>query len=57
MEIWRVVKRLALLHTHVWPKAWLASAEREAMIAVTMGPLKQIRLLQVFRKLPAGAKP
>lgn len=53
MEIWRISKRLAILHTHIWPRAWLdkiALSEREAMIAVTMGPLKQIRCLQVFRK-------
>lgn len=55
MEIWRVCRRLAILHTHVWPRAWLEKASpepvvREAMVAVTMGPLKQIRCLQVFRK-------
>ena len=50
MEIWRVCKRLAILHTHIWPRAWLKGALREGMIAVTMGPMKQIRCLQVFRK-------
>lgn len=50
MEIWRTVKRLAILHVGIWPRAWLAGAEREAMIAVTMGPMKQIRCLQVHRK-------
>ena len=49
-EIWRTVRRLAILHTFVWPIAWLVGAEREAVIAVTMGPMKQIRALQVFRK-------
>jgi len=52
MEIWRTVQRLAILHTFIWPRSWLVSAEREAMIAVTMGPMKQIRCLQVFRKIP-----
>ena len=50
MEIWRCCKRLAILHTYIFPRAWLKDAKREAMIAVTMGPLKQIRCLQVFRK-------
>ena len=50
LEIWRCCSRLAILHTHIWPRAWLVGAEREAMIAVTMGPMKQIRCLQVFRK-------
>ncbi len=49
-EIWRVCKRLAILHTHIWPWAWLVGGSREAMIAVTMGPMKQIRCLQVFNK-------
>lgn len=49
-EIWRCCKRLAILHTHIWPRAWLKDAEREAMVAVTMGPLKQIRCLQIFSK-------
>ncbi len=53
IEIWRVCQRLAILHTHVWPRAWLKGAVREAMIAVTMGPMKQIRILQVFRKEPS----
>jgi len=50
IEIWRCCKRLAILHTYIFPRAWLKDAKREAMIAVTMGPLKQIRCLQVFRK-------
>lgn len=52
-EIWRVCKRLAILHTFIWPRAWLVNAEREAMIAITMGPMKQIRCLQVFHKVQA----
>jgi len=50
MEIWRCVKRIAILHTFIFPRAWLKQAEREGMIAITMGPLKQIRCLQVFKK-------
>lgn len=50
MEIWRTVKRLAILHTYIWPRGWLKDAKRVAMIAVTMGPMKQIRCLQVFAK-------
>ena len=53
MEIWRTCRRLAILHTFIWPKSWLqrvAPATREAMVAITMGPMKQIRCLQVFRK-------
>jgi hypothetical protein len=49
-EIWRCCQRLAILHTHVYPTSWFARAKREAMVAVTMGPLKQVRCLQVFRK-------
>ena len=49
-EIWRTCGRLAILHTHIWPKAWLQNAVRLAMVAVTMGPLKQIRCLQIFNK-------
>ena len=49
-EIWRTCQRLAILHTYIWPRAWLKDSIREAMIAVTMGPMKQIRCLQVFRK-------
>lgn len=50
VEIWRCCLRLAILHTYIWPRAWLSGADREAMIAITMGPMKQIRCLQVFRK-------
>ncbi|KKN62607.1 hypothetical protein LCGC14_0510180 [marine sediment metagenome] len=49
-EIWRVCQRMAILHTHIWPRAWLKGAIREGMVAITMGPMKQIRCLQVFRK-------
>jgi len=49
-EIWRTCRRLAILHTHIWPRAWLVGAERQAMVAITMGPMKQIRCLQVFGK-------
>ena len=50
-EIWRCCRRLAILHTYIFPHAWLKNAQREAMIAITMGPLKQIRCLQVFEKI------
>ena len=56
-EIWRVVRRLAILHTHIWPRAWLTGATREGMVAITMGPLKSIRCLQVFVKAVNAAKP
>lgn len=49
-EIWRTCKRIAILHTFIWPRAWLRGAHREAMIAVTMGPMKQIRCLQIHKK-------
>ncbi len=49
-EIWRCCQRLAILHTYIWPRAWLIGAVREGMVAVTMGPMKQIRCLQVHRK-------
>ena len=54
MEIWRTCKRIAILHTYIWPRAWLKNAERESMIAITFGPMKQIRCLQVFRKKEAS---
>lgn len=50
IEIWRTVNRLAILHTHIFPRAWLKGAIREGMVAITMGPMKQIRCLQVFKK-------
>ncbi len=49
-EIWRICRRLVILHTHIYPTSWFKDAKREGMIAVTMGPLKQIRCLQVFIK-------
>jgi len=50
-EIWRTVERLAILHPNIYPTSWFENAKREGMIAVTMGPLKQIRCLQVFKKV------
>ena len=49
-EIWRCCLRLVILHTYVYPTSWFCGATREGMVAVTMGPLKQIRCVQVFRK-------
>lgn len=51
IEIWRTCKKLAVLHTHVYPTSWFSGAARSGMFAVTMGPLKQIRCLQVFDKV------
>lgn len=51
MEIWRCCRKLAILHTYIWPRAWLKDAKRIGMIAITMGPMKQIRCLQVFEKV------
>ena len=50
MEIWRVCKRLAILHPLIYPASWFAGCRREAMVAVTFGPLRMIRCLQIFRK-------
>ena len=50
IEIWRTTQRLAILHTHVYPTSWFVGAKRTGMVAVTMGPLKRIRVLQVFDK-------
>lgn len=50
MEIWRCCQELAILHTYIWPRAWLKGAIRIGMVAVTMGPMKQIRCLQIFKK-------
>ena len=52
LEIWRTCQRLAILHTHVYPTSWFEGAKREAMVAITMGPLKRIRILQLFRRAP-----
>lgn len=49
-EIWRCCKKLAILHTYVYPRSWFTNAKRTAMVAVTFGPLKQIRILQIFDK-------
>lgn len=49
-EIWRVCKKLAILHPYVYPRSWFKNAKRIGMIAVTFGPLKVIRLLQIFEK-------
>jgi len=50
MEIWRTVKKLAILHVYIFPHAWLNNSQRIAMVAVTFGPLKRIRCLQIFQK-------
>ena len=49
-EIWRVCKRLAVLHPMTYPTSWFAGGRREAMVAVTFGPFKMMRCLQIFRK-------
>jgi len=51
IEIWRTCKKLAILHTHIYPRSWLENAARVGMYAVTMGPMKRIRCLQVFDKV------
>lgn len=61
-EIWRTVNRLIILHTHVWPTAWLEGAQRVSMVAVTMGPMKRARLLNMFvregyRDFPPALQP
>lgn len=48
-EIWRVCKRLAILHQLVYQKPH--NAKRTHMIAVTTGPRMRIRCLQVFEKI------
>jgi hypothetical protein len=50
LEIWRTCTRLAVLHTSIYPTSWFPNGKREGMIAVTFGPLKQIRCLQFFIK-------
>jgi hypothetical protein len=47
-EIWRVCKRLAILHTLIMTRP--LNAKRTHMIAITTGPYKRIRCLQVFEK-------
>jgi hypothetical protein len=50
MEIWRVCRRLAVLHPLIYPTSWFAGGRREVMVAVTFGPFKMIRCLQIFTK-------
>lgn len=50
VEIWRTCRKIAILHTHIWPRSWLNGAIRKGMYAITMGPMKQMRCLQVFEK-------
>ena len=50
IEIWRTCRKIAILHTYIFPRAWLKDAIRIGMVAITMGPMKQIRCLQVFKK-------
>lgn len=52
-EIWRTCRMLAVLHTHIYPRSWLYGAGRCGMYAITMGPMKQIRCLQIFAKVNA----
>ena len=49
-EIWRTCRKIAVLHTMVYPTSWFVGAKRTGMIAVTYGPLKAIRCLQIFEK-------
>jgi hypothetical protein len=55
-EIWRICKKLAILHIMVYPTSWFKDARRMGGIAITMGPLKQIRFLQIFEKEQCGKK-
>jgi hypothetical protein len=48
VEAWRCCRRLAILHNFVYPRSWFEGARREAMVCVTMGPLKATRMLNVF---------
>lgn len=50
LEIWRTCQQLAILHILIYPRSWFYDAIRIGMYAVTMGPMKKIRCLQVFRK-------
>lgn len=56
LEIWRCCKKLAILHTYVYPISWFKDAERYAMVPVTFGPLKVVRILQVYFKGKTGVK-
>ena len=51
-EIWRCCRKLAILHTRTYPTSWFEDAKRVAAVGVTMGPLKVIRHLQIFDKVP-----
>lgn len=53
VEIWRTCQQLAILHILIYPRSWFDDAIRIGMYAVTMGPMKKIRCLQVFRKADA----
>jgi len=53
IEIWRTCQKIAILHTHIFPRSWLYRAVRVGMYAITMGPMKQTRCLQVFEKANA----
>jgi hypothetical protein len=50
LEIWRTCRKLAILHTHCYPTSWMKDAKRIGGVAITMGPLKQIRFLQIFER-------
>jgi hypothetical protein len=47
-EIWRTCRQLAILHERVFPSKWFPGGFRQAQIAVTMGPFRRVRTLQVF---------
>lgn len=47
-EIWRVCKRLGILHQFVMPRP--KNSIRTHMIAITTGPKMRIRCLQIFKK-------
>lgn len=53
IEIWRTCQQLAILHILIYPRSWFDDAIRIGMYAVTMGPMKKIRCLQIFRKANA----
>ena len=56
LEIWRTVRKIAIFHTHVYPTSWFIGAKRTGMVGITMGPLKKIRVLQVFEKTQMAMK-
>jgi len=47
-EIWRVCKKLAVLHIFCYPS--LPLQKQIATVGVIYGPMKQIRLLGIFQK-------